>query len=268
MIERSLPRTVFERAPLLYFIAQVRFGAVLQMRDHVPSIQEALRKAGYPVFGHAIQHTITIDSGRPSVQEVDLFNFVSADNASGVILTTDFVGYHTVKYETFDVELPRIAEAIRIVDDVADLGVIERCGLRYVDVVCPEPPKDLSSYLTPSALGWQSEEFGVKPEVFTSMFQGQSERGTLVVKFATGRAPGVMPPDLAPPALDIPVERWPAGAEIGTLDFDHFVQMREKFDVEKATETLGDLHDAIARAFNRAITQTARELWGEHDVTA
>jgi len=264
VIPRSLPPTVFERAPLLYFIAQVRFGAVLQMREHVPAIQEALRKAGYPVFQHAIQPTITVESGLPKLESVDLFNFLSADNSSGVILTTEFVSYQTVKYQTFDTEIPKIREAVQTVNDAADLHVIERCGLRYVDVVCPEGPNDLAAYLTPSALGWQSEEFGVKPEVYSSVFQGRSELGTLVVKFATGTAPGVMPPDLAPSSLTIPAEKWPAGAEIMTLDFDHFVQMREEFDVDKAMETLGGLHDAIARAFDHAITPTARELWGEH----
>ena len=47
---RKEPALKLERSPLVFVLSQVRFPAVLKIEDHVPDIQEALRKLGFPRY--------------------------------------------------------------------------------------------------------------------------------------------------------------------------------------------------------------------------
>jgi uncharacterized protein (TIGR04255 family) len=266
-IPRSLPALVLERSPLVYFLGQVRFSPILSMGDHVKAIHERLRAIGYPVYGQMETQTVTIAPSGPTIEKVTLWHFKDVADETGVVLASNFVSFQTLKYRRYEEELPRILEVLEAVHDIVKIDVLERCGLRYLDVVYPDKNagQAYDTYLQPEIVGLTGESINIVPIMSSSIFAGTTEVGTLVVKFSTSTSPQILPLDLAGPPLSFKTD-IPQGEAIGILDFDHFVDRRETFDLTRTAKYLAELHDAIARAFNQCTTPKARELWGKREV--
>jgi len=265
VVKRSARPLVLERSPLIYFIAQVRFADILALEQHIPAIQDQLRQSGLPIFRNITMQGLRMDpSGTATLENRKLWHFENVAATSGVVLTHDSVALHTTTYDRFETTLPPFIEALSKIHAIIGINVLQRCGLRYVDVVHPEKRQTFQTYLRPEIIGLSGADFGVTPTLQSSVFSGTTECGTLVVKFATGIFPHVMPPDLMPVSLKIngPIE---AGAAVGTLDFDHYAEIQQDFTVSRAQEMLEQLHDANSRAFRACVTAKAFELWGQRD---
>jgi uncharacterized protein (TIGR04255 family) len=264
--KRTYPPLYLEHSPLIYFIAQVRFAEILSLSQHVPAIQDQLRRIGLPLFKQAAIQSVNVEIGHaPTLETREIWFFESLDSTEGVIVTRDSVSFQTTKYRTYETTIPRFIDALSRIHELVRIDVLQRCGLRYVDVVNPQGRDSLTKYLNPEILGLSGTDFGVSPNVQSSTFSGASECGTLVVKFSTETFPAVMPPDLVSVTLpvDMPIE---SGSKVGVLDFDHYLQTKEAFSIGRAVETLNALHDAIDRAFRSCVTETALSRWGKRDV--
>jgi uncharacterized protein (TIGR04255 family) len=268
-VRRTLPPLVLDRSPLVYFLAQVRFSPILAMIDHVNHVQERLRKIGYPHFSRVDTFNVAFTPPTPpSVEKKELWTFSAADRKTGITISNNFVSFQAVDYQRYEDSLPKIIEALKAVDDVAQIGLFERVGLRYLDVIAPNwgSGESFSTYLRPEMIGISGAAINVETLMHNTAYVGRTELGgTLVVRFTTSEAPNVLPADLAGANLEIPKLGVRDGIRIGILDFDHYVESSERFSVALAQTTLSELHDAIARAFNECATDKARELWGKHE---
>lgn len=269
VVKRTLPPLVLDRSPLVYFLAQVRFSPILAMIDHINSIQERLRKLGYPHFFRTDTFNIVFTSPTaPTIEKKELWTFSTADRKEGIIVSNDFVSFQTVEYQRYEDALPKVIEALKTVDDVAQIGLFDRVGLRYLDAITPDwdGGEKFSTYLQPEIIGISGAAIGVETQMHSTVYVGRTElNGTLVVRFTTSQAPNVLPADLANANLEIPKLGVENGTRIGILDFDHYVESNDSFSIEVAQRTLSDLHDAIARAFYECATDKARELWEKHE---
>jgi len=265
VVKRTLKPLVLDRAPLIYFLAQVRFGDILAMADHVTAIQDALRRCGYPVFRSALVQALNLDKGFPAVEQREIWNFENVERTRGIVLTRDSVGFQTTNYERYESTMPELIGALSKIHDILDLSALLRCGLRYVNAVHPNAGEEFETYLRPEIMGLSSRIPDVTTVLQSSAFQGQSEAGILMVRFATSQSPQVLPPDLVPNNLPINTT-IPSGEPIGTLDIDHFTQIQDLFSVAKAESVLDDLHDACSRAFAACLTPDALSLWGQRNV--
>ncbi len=267
MVKRTLPPLVLDRSPLVYFLAQVRFSPILAMSDHINKIQERLRKLGYPHFSRTDTFNVAFSSPTgPTVEKAELWTFSAADRRTGIIVSSNFVSFQAVEYHCYEDALPKVIEALNAVNDVAQIGLFERVGLRYLDLISPnwDDGEKLSTYLQPEIIGISGAAIDVTTLMHSTAYVGRTElNGTLVVKFTTSVAPTILPPDLSSANLEIP-KHVADGTKIGILDFDHFVESNDEFSIAVAQTILSDLHDAIARAFNQCVTEKARELWGKH----
>ena len=272
MVKRTLPPLVLDRSPLIYFLAQVRFSPILAMSDQISHIQERLRRLGYPHFSRTDTFNLTFIAApaAPKIEEKALWTFSTADRKEGIIVSNDFVTFQAVEYQRYEDALPKVIEALKAVNDVAQIGLFDRIGLRYLDVITPnwESGEKFNTYLQPEMIGISGKAIGVETLMHSTAYVGKTElNGTLVVRFTTNLAPNVLPADLASGNLEIPNLGVEDGTKIGILDFDHYVEFSEPFSIAVAQTKLGDLHDAIARAFNECATDEARELWGKHAIT-
>ena len=266
VVRRSRPPLHLERSPLIYFVAQVRFAPILQMSTRVPAIQDELRKR-YPVFSVQQAQTVSVDAaGALSIRNTSRWQLQDKDALSGVVLTEDALTFHTTKYTTYEKTESLIRSALDAVHKFADIGVIERVGLRYVDLVKPGEGETLASYLKPHILGIDAEQIGVTEEAAGNYFKGRTSFGTLVIRFTKmygGGSP--IPPDLQPLSLSV-LQSVEAEEIAGLLDFDHFSEQRLDFSIDTAIEALGNLHDAISVALENAATGEAFTLWGKKEV--
>ena len=269
-IKRTLDPLVLDKSPLVYFLAQVRFSAILAMAEHVSTIQERFRKLGYPLYAEIESHNVIFaPPAPPKIQGSTLWTFSAADQKTGIVLSNNFVAFQAVRYTTYEETLPRIIEALQAVHDIAQISLFERVGLRYLDVITPnwDAGEKFSTYLEPEVIGISGPKIGAKTLHHSTVYAGQTELGTIVVRFTTNDAPDILPPDMAVAALELPKPGVPDGVRIGTLDFDHYLETKDPFSIAQAQSLLADLHDAIARTFKECATDKARELWGKHDVT-
>ena len=76
-------------APVYYALAQVRFNAVLALDQYVSTIQDNLRKAGYPDFEKSFMAAINLNLGAgqgqavPALQPQSRYQFLNEGRTSG-----------------------------------------------------------------------------------------------------------------------------------------------------------------------------------------
>lgn len=268
-VDRTLPALVLDRSPLLYFLAQVRFTAILEMEKKISAVQERLRKMGYVHFATSQAFNVTVTpNAAPKVESVPLWSFTTGDRASGIVVSNEFFTYQCVDYGRYEETLPKIIEALRAVHEVAEIGYFERLGLRYLDVVIPDRAngESFATYLKNELIGISGAAIKVETLHHNTVFVGRTEmNGTLVVRFTTVNGPNVLPADLAGAPLELRRFDIEPNDRVGVLDFDHYVESGDAFSVDEAQRILGGLHDAINRAFINCVTPTALTIWGKHD---
>jgi len=259
VVKRTNPSLHLSRTPLIYVVTQVRFSAVMSIEKYVPEIQEKLRKK-YPWFQHSkVQEVLLQSPGPPSVGFNDRFEFLGREKQTGIVLTRNSIALHTNKYSNFEHFQDEFGEALAAVHDSVGLGLVERLGLRYVDLVRLGQGESWSDYFQRELLGLDPSVVGVSQ--WNSQFGsiGKTDVGTLVFRFIQSESP--LPPDLTPGALHYEKELLRPG-EVGTiLDFDHYSDANGEFELDSVMGSIGDLHDNLDRAFRSAVTKSALGKW-------
>lgn len=241
-------------------LTQVKFSAVMALEKFIPDIQEQLRHKGFPRFVQGqMQEIMLTPNSPPKFSVTDRYEFQDKDERVGIVLTTNSVAVQTNSYASFEQFEDIFTTALIVVNRVLRIGLWERIGLRYVDLVRPSENETLGQYLNPGLVGIDPKSVGVKH--WTSRFEqkGTTELGTLVTRCT--QLPQILPPDLFPSTLKYSVALKPD--EIATLlDFDHFVERSEDFDTRRVVSIIGELHNSVDLAFRNSVTPYALERWG------
>jgi len=258
-IKRSNPPLHLSRTPLIYVVTQIRFSAIVSMDKYIPEIQEKLRRA-YPWFYRAkIQEFAFQSEGAPNISFTDRYEFMQRDKRSGVVLTSNSVALHTNKYSSYEIFEEEFIRALTAIHETVNIGLVERIGLRYVDLLRLGPNEGWSDYLKPGLLGLDAQDVGVSQWQSQSVSMGKTEVGTLAFRYTRSESP--FPPDLSPLNLQYEAPLL-TPKETGTiLDFDHYWEVAREFELESVVASIGDLHDSIDRAFRSAVTPDALRKW-------
>ena len=262
-MKRSLPALHLTRSPLVYVVTEVKFSAVMAMEKFVPDIQEQLRHNGFPRFVKGqLQELMLQADAPPRVNTTDRFEFLNRDNSLGIVLSPNSVIIQTNTYKNFEEFEKSIAVALKVVNSIVKIDLAERIGLRYVDVVRLGEKQALADYLRPGLLGIDTTELGITTKTSRYEFLGSTSLGKLVVRSAQSESP--LPINVVPSSIAPSVSLAPN--EIATvLDFDHFFEGSLDFDIDKILSIMGDLHDAIDRAFRNSVTTKALKFWGNEE---
>jgi uncharacterized protein (TIGR04255 family) len=175
---------------------------------------------------------------------------------------------HVSRYSSFDFFCSSLQYALDTVHSVVTLGLIDRIGLRYVDVVRPSEGEELGQYLHPGLLGLNDADVGVRRSIRMSVFQGETEAGTLLFRLAQRNDGGFLPPDVEPSPLSHEQPDVQPGEIVTLLDFDHFREFTKEpldFSTDIVLRHLGRLHDNTDLAFRAAVTEHALSAWGAEE---
>jgi uncharacterized protein (TIGR04255 family) len=252
----------------VYVVAQVRFSAVESIPKYIPAIQDVFRKE-YPRFVKGEMRNLRLSpASLPEVSVVPRFEFQNKEKTCGIVLQSDSVAVHVSRYSSFDLFCSVLKYALDTVHSIVTLGLIERIGLRYVDVVRPSEGEDLSQYLHAGLLGFNDADVGVRGSIRMSVYQGETDSGTLLFRLAQRNDRGFLPPDVDPSPLyhDQPEVRQ--GEIVTLLDTDHFRDFTKEpldFSTEVVLQYLWRLHDNTDLAFRAAVTPYALNAWGAED---
>lgn len=256
------------RAPLVYVLTQVKFSSILGMEGFIPKIQERLRDR-YPRFRHNVIQAVNInvapsrtDQMAAPVISVAQWEFANKANNTGFLLQTDSVVFHTTTYSLFEEFIAEFQQGLEAICAELRISLLERIGLRYVDLIVPEADEDPTMYVSPGLSGFPTSSIDVQQVQHYCQTVANTEYGKLVMRYAQDKNGQALPPDLAGHDL---VASHPdlEGKLKARIDTDHYcVYPGVDFSVADVVQRLQQLHGPISRAFWSTITAHAEKTWG------
>lgn len=253
------------KPPVFYFLMQVRFNRITQMRQHVSAFQEVLRQDGFADFNEEFQLEVAWQQGgnaQPSIQEArrERWIFSDMDRRSGFVLLDDALVFHTTAYTRFSDCKAAMLKALKQLDVEVDLNFVQRIGIRYLDQITAQDLSSLGQWVHPGLLGLAGDMAGNLRYAYSesvSLIDGF----TLVLKSTQSPAGLVMPADMQDIALTLPDEVTGNRQPQVVMDSDCYVEKRFPFDLGVIEDQLGHLHDKLLGLFKSSLTEKARKLW-------
>jgi uncharacterized protein (TIGR04255 family) len=261
MSERQIPALHLPKSPLIFVLGQVRIAPVLVMEDKIPGIQDSLRKNGFPRLSlREIEITKRDANGKAEVETRKQWEFIDKEKRASILIDTEFIVYQVTQYKVFEDYLNAFKAILDLFAYHAEPSLVQRVGLRYIDLVTPSEGHELESYLSPSLRGFSIQE-GDSREAFRS--ESVTQTGTnsrFVHRYMEANKGFGFPPDLMPTSLAFG-RKLNLTSPFGLLDMDHFMHVDDDFSVQKIMEDLSSLHDHQTKAFAASVTETAMEEW-------
>lgn len=254
-----------KNAPVYYALAQVRFNTLAALENYIPSIQESLRKAGYPDFKP--QQTTTLIFGTPTTPKptvVTRYLFLDALLSSGFLLDQSWMSYQTTNYDTVEPFLTAFFDGLRVVHAEATLSYSERIGIRFLDAVQPRADENVSHYLQPYVLGLSDKLDGrqlVHSISETRSSQGKNNLVGRAVIHSQEKGGVAFPEEMQPVFLKLRDRFSDIRGEYAIVDTDSWIEERQTFDLNYLEKTLKLLHDNMRRSFDLMVTPHALGVW-------
>lgn len=258
--------TPLKNPPVYFTLAQVRFNALLKLGEYLPSIQDEMRKTGFPDFvaRKSVVIKITVQDGKtiPTPATNENFFFGTADKKHCFVLGTEFLTLQSTDYGTFEDFSAMFLKGLLLVHQMVQLDFTERVGLRYLDHVVPKAGDTLDKYLEPEVRGMSARFGGKALHSFTETLNtvGDVRLLSRVVVQDGGLS---FPPDLQPEGMAINPRFLSYSGHHAVLDTDGFVEGREVFSAEHVDKQLNAIHEVIRMAFRATVTKHAFNVWDE-----
>jgi uncharacterized protein (TIGR04255 family) len=258
--------------PVYFTIGQVQHNPLLNLAAYVPTIQESMRKSGYPDFRHGVQVQFEVsasltgkgpETAEPVPHRTERYSFLDVAGTRCLIVQTNSVSFETTEYETFDHFLMQLKNGLQILSDaVGGLSYMERIGIRYLDAVVPKTNEKLSEYLVAEVMGlparMPNDNFAYS---FAETVLLAKDIGQVVSRTVIQNGPLGFPPDLRPEGLMV-AERFRAiSGEHAIIDTDGSFTERKPFDLLDIENRLISLHDLIDKTFRATVTDYALATW-------
>ena len=266
-MERQCRYVPLSKQPLVLVLGQVRFSPIRRMERYVADIQEEFRRHEFPIERSGRVQEVTFGLSTPvQVAEQQRWEYRTRDDRWSILLTESSVLLQTTAYGRFEDFATRMELAVRTVLEKTEhdeFGVIERIGLRYVDVVRPRSSEDFRFYLRPGFHGVSDEVFqgGAHLHMQTAGETAVGDgRGVMIVRIIQNDRGILVPPDLA--AAGPQPEGGQPGELVTLIDMEHYVDGRFEPDVDWLMETGYLLHDHLVETFHgNVVTEQAIEVW-------
>ncbi|GJG85504.1 hypothetical protein tb265_06850 [Gemmatimonadetes bacterium T265] len=254
-------------APLVHVLAQVVFSPVPKFADTLPELQARLSALDFPWLQVGSTQQITFGVNAPPKIEVQpRWDFLNPDRTTGVVLTDTSLVLQTTRYTSAQPFRQRLADVVRAVHDVAGPRLVERLGLRYIDLVCTDEGESFEAYVHPGVLGFPFGGLGYPPTARQGLATNATAGtpvGLLVVRSSVVPPNQPVPADLLPTPLRYPPSAMSPRPALA-LDFDHFAQFATPFPfaTDAIISYMQQLRNASHAAFEAVGTAHAFTRWG------
>lgn len=256
----------WEKAPVFYTVAQLKFNKISLIEKFVPEIQERLRVLSFPDFqrGTAIQLVVNDEGNELQSNSAPRWSFCDSARTEGYLLSLDAVAYHATSYETFAEFSQRVLQGLQVVHQVVGLAYLQRVGLRYLDAIAPTEGHSVEDYLAPGLLGNAASLEGKFKHSFAET-QVETESGCLISKVLVVEGGLPIPHELHPLQLELPSRFRGLQGKTATLDNDCFsterIPLGPELDEQLILGKLRDLKVGVNQAFHSSITEFALKEW-------
>jgi uncharacterized protein (TIGR04255 family) len=266
--QRTCRFVPLSKKPIVLVLCQVRFSKVRKIADYIPAIQDAFRRKGFPIERVAkITQLMISDSGIQTIEQ-DKWEYLTKEEHWSVTVLQDSVILQTTAYETFEAFAERLELAAGIVlqhTEQNQLGIIERVGLRYINLVQPAGNEDFRTYLRQGFHGAADQVFTegshrIHIESVGSTRVGDLE-GKMILRVVQNDEGYDLPPDLIASAPKY-VSRAKRGTLVTLIDMDAFIEGNFAADSDWAAAQIYKMHDHLIETFHQhIISERALEVW-------
>lgn len=254
-------------APLIYVLAQIRFTHVPRMDKRWEDFHEQVF-AAYPKAEIDRIEQFDFKDGQPMAGDtIKRWRLTNEARTTGILLDAGVLVFHTTDYQTSNIFLSDLQHVLAaFVGILPDKGVsFSRLGLRYIDLLLQEGSLSVDQQVIetlrlpklPADIG----QAGRMEQTITCQPPGG---GTLIIRHRQSVTPDVLPSDIFPNKLELParLERErPENTIVGLLDYDHFIEDEQAFDVEAIIAGFKDLRKVSSAAFKATTTKEACVSW-------
>jgi uncharacterized protein (TIGR04255 family) len=239
-------------------LVQARFSSRSDLESRLPTFRKACEDLGYPIFRQSPVRTLNLGPAGPvDAKDSIRWDFLDKNQRWNILLTNEFLMLQTTEYDVFEDFLSRWKGVLQAARSLG-IPVVERLGLRYVDLVQPAAGEPLTDYLVPALVGYEPEpgsELDRQHHMVATVLG--SPQGQLLVRVSP--ALSATPPDLDNILLKGVAQPRPGSV---FLDFDHSSTEVLDFDPDGIEAATDALHDAPDVLFRKVVTPKAMSVWG------
>jgi uncharacterized protein (TIGR04255 family) len=267
-ITRNCRYVPLSKKPLVLVLCQVRFSPVRKMGDYIPGIQEAFRRQGYPIERAGKIQQLTITPAGVRAVEQERWEYRTRDEQWSVTVLQDSVVLQTTAYDRFEGFAEKLEVAAKTVLEQTEqdkLGLIQRVGLRYINLIKPRDGESYRDYLRPGFHGASDAPFAKGSHRLHVESLGRTDvggtPGTMVLRVTQNDQGFDLPPDLIDVAPKFET-RAKAGELVTLVDMDHFIEGNFDPSTEWVTARVYGMHDHLIEAFHEhVVSEKAIEVW-------
>ncbi|MDP3708899.1 MAG: TIGR04255 family protein [Polaromonas sp.] len=258
--------TPLKNPPVYFTLVQVRFNAILKLSEYLPSIQDEMRKTGFPDFvtRKSMVLQIATQDGKtiPTTATTERFFFGTTDKKHCFVLAAEALTLQSTDYGTFEAFSAMFLKGLLLVNQMVQLDFTARVGLRYLDHVTPKNNDTLDDYLAEEVRGLSARLSGKALHSFTeTLHEVDGVRLLSRVVIQDGSLP--FPPDMQPEEMSINPRFLSYSGRHAMVDTDGFIEGREVFSADHIGKQLNAIHDVIRIAFRAVVTEHAFNVWDE-----
>jgi uncharacterized protein (TIGR04255 family) len=259
-------REIFPRSPLALVAAEIRFTDAARLRQQQTKDEVTIALEDRFPYAEALQQAdVSLTPGAsPQIQQRVGVVLKNATSTETLAIMSGSVTYETTTYTSFDELLEQITAVCDALTASKVRPALHRVGLRYIDEVrVPEPITDVrewSKWIDHQLVGQLMVGPDDQPATMTQSagtFDLGDGRGLNFRSAALNGGPIVVSQFLKRPAID--------SGPFFVLDFDGFRDFTRgqavSLNSDVVRETLSSVHVPCGTAFQRSITDEARQLF-------
>ncbi len=252
--------------PLVFVLAEFRFSPILDIKEYIPKIQDALRNK-LPILKNTETQDITVSPNGISVQAQANWEFISKNSHTAASVNQNRLLFMTSEYERFDGFKEYCDFLLQTIIDVVDPSLCLGLGLRYSDTIFDiENKGSIEDFVQPRL--YNNDDLMLSGNLLrqTNETLWKTKEGAIFIRSIYGEDRVLVWPDAEnlPVAMqktsDKPVKRL-------LLDIDHVWDAQEEesgpldFDKDLILSKLASMHKISRKAFWNVTTEKAKEAW-------
>lgn len=252
-----------KKAPIAYALCQIKFPTVGPVEEARAEALHGPLRQDYPyrVPQDTTEITMMIGPGVPTPMIRRSWLLMDRRKSAGFVLDSTTLVYRTAAY----VDFPHfVEETMRGVNGVLESlkpPVIERIGLRFIDLIEPGKTGGLEKLIEAPLYGFTPQVSGFVPQATQQLVRGKTDDGLLLFRYSRAKHASALPLDLADATL-MGLRTPSNDRESVIIDIDHF---RENADLDPDPEQIQHLIETLqgpmSTLFKNAVTESAIEQW-------
>lgn len=251
------------KAPIIYTLCQVKFPTVGTIDEARAEAMHGPLRSDYPyrIPQETTEITVAMGPDMPTPVVRRGWQLLDRRKISGFSLDSTSLIYRTASYTDFEHFVAETMRGVKGMLESLKPAVIERIGLRFVDLIEGQEDGDLNKFIEAPLFGFTPKVEGFEPQATQQFVRGKTPEGLLLLRYSRAKHAAALPADLADVALA--EMRAPRNdRESVIIDIDHF---RDNADLDpdpaQIQRVIEKLQGPMSTLFKDAVTQFAIEQW-------